>query len=119
MSFQQLVQNVQNSFKTGKFYKVCKRQFWISFNLGRTKSLEWRKQQLNAAIRMMEENEDQFLAALKSDLNKPSQEAFTSEIDMIKNDCIGYLRHIDQWTQTMLVHLSNFFSIQQAFLQKM
>ena len=50
---------------------------------------------------MILENEDQFLAALKSDLNKPSQEAYMSEIDMIKNEVTGILRHIDTWTKTM------------------
>ena len=50
---------------------------------------------------MLEENEDQFLAALKSDLNKPVQEALMSEIDMLKNEIIGILRHIKEWTQTM------------------
>ena len=36
-------------------------------------------------FRMLNENEDQFVAALKSDLNKPFQESITSEIDMLKN----------------------------------
>ena len=49
---------------------------------------------------MLTENEDTFAAALKSDLNKPFQEAILSEIDMLKNDVIGLLRHIDEWTAT-------------------
>ena len=49
---------------------------------------------------MLVENEGTFAAALKSDLNKPFQEAIMSEIDMLKNDVIGLLRHIDEWAQT-------------------
>jgi len=48
---------------------------------------------------MLEEHESEFLAALKSDLNKPVQDAFMSEIDYLKNDVISLLRHIDEWTQ--------------------
>ena len=48
---------------------------------------------------MLVENEDQFLAALKSDLNKPAQESYLSEVDMLKNDVIGILRHIGDWAK--------------------
>ena len=48
---------------------------------------------------MLTENEDVFLAALKSDLNKPLMESCMSEIDMLKNDVIGILRHIEEWTR--------------------
>ena len=48
---------------------------------------------------MLVENEDQFVAALKADLNKPAQESYLSEVDMLKNDVIGILRHIEDWTK--------------------
>ena len=50
-------------------------------------------------FRMLVENEERFLAALKSDLNKPSQDAITGEIDFLKNDVISLLRHIKEWTK--------------------
>jgi len=48
---------------------------------------------------LLVENEDQFVAALKADLNKPAQESYLSEVDMLKNDVIGILRHIEDWTK--------------------
>ena len=48
---------------------------------------------------MLVENEATFLAALKSDLNKPQQDAYMGEIDFLKNDVISTLRHIKEWTK--------------------
>ena len=50
--------------------------------------------------RMLVENEEVFLEALRSDLRKPRQESYMGEIDMLKNDVIGILRHIREWTKT-------------------
>ncbi len=47
-----------------------------SFNSNRTRSFEWRKAQLNALSRLLEENKDEISKALKFDLNKPEAEAY-------------------------------------------
>ena len=52
---------------------------------------------------MLVENEEVFCEALRSDLRKPKQESYMSEIDMLKNDVIGILRHIKEWTKTQYV----------------
>ena len=52
---------------------------------------------------MLVENEEVFVEALRSDLRKPKQESYMSEIDMLKNDVIGILRHIKEWTKTQYV----------------
>ena len=68
--------------------------------------------------RMLVENEAAFISALKTDLNKPLQETIMAEIDFLRfqpkkfsvniyifdapharNDIIGLLREIDDWTQ--------------------
>jgi len=74
-----------------------------SFNSGRSKNVEWRKEQLRAFDRMLVENESVFLSALKSDLNKPAQDSYMAEIDFLRNDVISLLRHIDEWTQDRYV----------------
>ena len=69
---------------------------------GRTKSVEWRKEQLRAVdrfetqfsqlsaswkvepTRMLVENEAAFISALKTDLNKPLQETIMAEIDFLR-----------------------------------
>ena len=48
---------------------------------------------------MLVENEEKWLAALKSDLNKPYQESCLSELDFLKNDVISLSRHIRDWTK--------------------
>ena len=49
--------------------------------------------------RMLVENEEKWLAALKSDLNKPYQESCLSEIDFLKNEVISLRRNIRVWTK--------------------
>ena len=66
-------------------------------------------------VRMLVENEATFISALKADLNKPVQETIMAEIDFLRyissfvivyslkyksrNDVIGLLREIDDWTK--------------------
>jgi len=69
-----------------------------AFLKGKSRSIEWRISQLKAITRMLDENEQVFVDALKSDLNKPLQETILAEIDFIKNDIIGILRNIRKWT---------------------
>jgi len=87
-----------------------------TFDSGRSKNVEWRKEQLKSVTRMLDENEDKFIAALKSDLNKPVQESIMAEIDYLKNEVIGILRHIDEWTQDQYVDKSPVTLLDTAFL---
>ena len=48
---------------------------------------------------MLVENESTFVAALKTDLNKPLQESIMTEIDYLRNDIIAILRNIKTWTK--------------------
>ena len=49
--------------------------------------------------RMLVDNEAKWLAALKSDLNKPYQESCLSEIDFLKNEVISLRRNIRAWAK--------------------
>ena len=60
-----------------------------AFSSGKTKSIEWRKQQLKGLMRMYEENEGLFTDALHKDLRKPKWEASMAEVEMNKNDIRG------------------------------
>ena len=78
--------------------------------------------------RMLVENEAAFISALKTDLNKPLQETIMAEIDFLRfqpkkfsvniyifdapharNDIIGLLREIDDWTQDTWGPIFNLF----------
>ncbi|KAK8624140.1 hypothetical protein V6N13_065493 [Hibiscus sabdariffa] len=68
-----------------------------SFAAGTTKSYEWRSTQLNAMLKMMEENEPLIIAALRDDLSKPELESSIYEIAMVKSSCRMALKKMKQW----------------------
>ena len=51
-----------------------------AYNTGTTRPLSWRRAQLQRMIDMLEENEAEFLAALKLDLGKPTAEGFITDL---------------------------------------
>jgi len=77
-----------------------------SFLKGRTKSIEWRISQLKALERMFVEHEDELVGALKTDLNKPFQDAIMAEIDFTKNEIISAIRNIHEWSKDKKVKKS-------------
>ncbi|XP_045809634.1 aldehyde dehydrogenase family 3 member H1-like [Trifolium pratense] len=69
----------------------------LSFNSGKTRSYEWRISQLKAFLKMVVEQEDQIVEALRSDLAKPPLETVVYEIGMFKNSCEVTLKELKQW----------------------
>ncbi|KAK2389920.1 Aldehyde dehydrogenase 3 member H1 [Trifolium repens] len=69
----------------------------LSFNSGKTKSYEWRISQVKAFLKMVVEQEDQIIEALRSDLAKPPLETVVYEIGMFKNSCEVTLRELKRW----------------------
>ena len=55
-------------------------------------------------FRMLVENEAALLSALKTDLNKPQQEAVMGEIDFCRNEILGLLRNIRAWTRPQVIN---------------
>src|SRR6478735_3560130 len=51
-----------------------------TFASGRTRSIEWRKQQLLQLARLVEENEDAIAKALAEDLDRNAAEAFIADV---------------------------------------
>lgn len=80
-------------------YKNLVQDVRTAFHKGTTRPVEWRIQQLNGLLRMYEENEDLFNDALHKDLRKPKWESVSTEINFLKNDIIGCLRDIEEWTK--------------------
>jgi len=69
-----------------------------SFSKEKTKSVEWRKKQLEALDRMLVENDDVFAEALKEDLNRHYQDCVLTAAGFLRNDIISAIRNIDEWT---------------------
>jgi len=69
-----------------------------SFNSGKTKSIAWRKQQLEQLCKMCDEQRDLFASANKADFHRPNFETLLLDCGSIRNECINALNHIDEWT---------------------
>lgn len=80
-----------------------------SFNSGLTKSIEWRRRQLHALLRLIDENTDDITEALRKDLNKCEFESFLFEIDFTRNDIVNHLNNLSKWTKPTPVKKTLFF----------
>ncbi|KAJ1380149.1 Aldehyde/histidinol dehydrogenase [Sesbania bispinosa] len=68
-----------------------------SFASGTTRSYEWRVSQVKALLKMVTENEEQIIDALRSDLERPPLETVVYEIGMFKNSCEVTLKELKHW----------------------
>ena len=75
-----IVQSLRQSFKT----KV-------------THGIKWRIEQLNALMRLVDENQDELIEAIKKDLKRHEQETVLAEFSLIKNGIIYSLNHLEKW----------------------
>src|SRR5271166_398610 len=70
-----------------------------TFATGRTRSIEWRKQQLLALAAMMEENEDAIAKALAEDLDRSPAEAFIADVATTLAEAKYAAKRVRRWTQ--------------------
>jgi aldehyde dehydrogenase (NAD+) len=70
-----------------------------AFATGRTRPLKWRRTQLKAMRAMLREHEDDFVAALASDLRKPPLEAWVSDIAIVVSEIEHALKHMRRWAK--------------------
>jgi aldehyde dehydrogenase (NAD+) len=70
-----------------------------TFATGRTRSIEWRKQQLLQLQKMMEENEDAIGKALAEDLDRNKVEAFIADIATTVSEAKYAAKKIRKWTR--------------------
>lgn len=68
-----------------------------TFRTGRTKSVEWRKEQLGRLRAVLTEHGDDLAAALHADLGKSATEAHRTEIDFTVREIDHTLEHLDEW----------------------
>lgn len=68
-----------------------------TFNSGATRPLAWRATQLRNMISMLEENEEEFLEALRIDLGKPSTEAFITDIAFVTGEIKLMVKNLNKW----------------------
>lgn len=68
-----------------------------TFKSGRTRCVDWRKQQLRAILRLIHENEHLLFQLLESELGKHPVESYRDEIGVVKKSVDHALSCIDQW----------------------
>ena len=61
--------------------------------------MAWRKKQLNSLISLIDENTTLISEALFSDLGKNEQEAWLTEIGIVRHEARYALKHIDSWAK--------------------
>ena len=74
-----------------------------AFDDGTTRSLIWRRQQLRRMIELLEENEDELLAALRADLGKPSVEGYVTDIAFVLSELRLMVRNLEKWNAPVRV----------------
>jgi aldehyde dehydrogenase (NAD+) len=76
---------------------VLNKALRTTFDSGRTRTLAWRKAQIAGLRRMLEEAEDELVAALRQDLGRPRVEAFAADIGHTKTELRQMDRHVAAW----------------------
>jgi len=70
-----------------------------TFESGRTRPLEWRREQLGRLKSLLEENAERLTTALQHDLGKPDIEAWATDISIVIGECKLALANLNRWTQ--------------------
>jgi aldehyde dehydrogenase (NAD+) len=68
-----------------------------TFKTGRTRSVEWRKQQLQALEKMMVENEGALMEALEKDLGRSPFEAWLADIASTAGEAKDAAKNVKKW----------------------
>ena len=74
-----------------------------TFRSGRTRPLEWRLAQLAALVRLVEEGESEFAAALAQDLGRPPVEAWLADLAPVTAEAKHALKHLHKWAKAKRV----------------
>ena len=75
-----------------------------TFRSGRTRPVEWRREQLQAMHQMLVDHEDDFVAALQSDLGRPKFEAYATDIGVTKTEILQLRKHVASWAKPKRVN---------------
>lgn len=74
-----------------------------AFASGQTKNILFRREQLKQLYKLLEDNEHQFVEALRSDLKKPRFESMMTEVDFVMNDIRSALNNLNSWVKPKFV----------------
>ncbi|MCI9070507.1 aldehyde dehydrogenase [Clostridium sp.] len=69
------------------------------FNLGKTKDINFRIEALKKLKKVIKENEDKILEALKRDLGKSNFEGYATEIGLVYDEINTHIKNIKRWSK--------------------
>ncbi|KAN0064202.1 hypothetical protein ACQY0O_003369 [Thecaphora frezii] len=70
-----------------------------NFLTGKTRSIEYRKNQLKQLAFMLKDNADAFVESIRKDLGRSKFESVFAEIMGCTNECIEAINNLDKWAQ--------------------
>ena len=70
-----------------------------NFDAGATRPLKWRRGQLDAMRRLLEENDSAIADALHADLRKPAQEVVLGETALLFSEIRHARARMERWTR--------------------
>lgn len=69
------------------------------FDSGRTRPLEWRREQLERIKALALENGDALVEALQADLGKPTLEAYMTDVSLVGSEADLAIKNLKKWTK--------------------
>lgn len=68
-----------------------------TFNSGKTRNYDWRIQQLQQLVKLIDENEQRFIEAFQQDSGKAEFTAFAGEILFVRAEAMHAIKHLKKW----------------------
>ncbi|KAL8182948.1 UNVERIFIED_CONTAM: Aldehyde dehydrogenase 3 member B1 [Gekko kuhli] len=93
----------------------CLKANWLT---GKTRPMEYRRTQLEALGRFLEENEMEILHALSVDMRRPPFEGQIADVSLIKNEVNEALNNLSSWMKDECVDKSLATKLDSAFVRK-
>ncbi|XP_039627750.1 aldehyde dehydrogenase family 3 member B1 [Polypterus senegalus] len=87
-----------------------------AFESKKTAEESFRLGQLDGIVRMVVENEDDFVETLNGDLHKPRFESLLSELILVKNEALFAINNLKKWMQPEHVERNLATTLDQCFL---
>lgn len=70
-----------------------------TFKTGRTRDVDWRRSQLRGLKRLIAEQQEEIVKALKADLNKPRGECILAEVALVSSEIDHALSNLSSWSK--------------------
>lgn len=88
-----------------------------TFRSGKTRTYEWRLQQLQQLVRMIDENEQAFIEALRKDSGKAEFTALAGEILFGRAEALHAIKNLKKWMKPKKVRAPLFLWPSKSYIQ--